>query len=236
MTSTGSIVPEGQFSRISVPVLGISVAELECRFINYFLEEDAERAVRKLDGRELLGNVVRVQRQVGACSRARATVLSLLPSLMRRCSVHCHPVAVAVAVAVASHSLPRGREQLGADPLLVPDKIRAQGIYTTRARVRHIACSLTTTLEKAVGPQETVPSPSRSTCRSTHQAWGDTRPCSRTASCHTSTLRLLKISIARIRKLRPAGTSDNRPRHKDTPRKWPYRRNPAGPDCPTKHN
>ncbi|KAI1796291.1 hypothetical protein LXA43DRAFT_662250 [Ganoderma leucocontextum] len=32
-------------------------------FINYFLEEDAERAVRKLDGIELLGSVVRVQRQ-----------------------------------------------------------------------------------------------------------------------------------------------------------------------------
>lgn len=67
MTSIESIAPEGQCSPIPVPVLGTSVAESEARFINYFLEEDAELAVRKLDGRELLGNVVRVQRQVGAC-------------------------------------------------------------------------------------------------------------------------------------------------------------------------
>ncbi|PIL37242.1 hypothetical protein GSI_00935 [Ganoderma sinense ZZ0214-1] len=62
-------------------------------FINYFSEEDAEQAVRKLDGRELLGNVVRVQRQRPLASgsdqshspeRARTSVETRSPSRPRQ--------------------------------------------------------------------------------------------------------------------------------------------------------
>ena len=70
---------EGMLNRLVVFRLELLLSRNFQRFIEYFTRRDAEKAIRTLDGRRLLGNEVRVVGwEVGICASSVSYIADVL--------------------------------------------------------------------------------------------------------------------------------------------------------------